>query len=136
MASQTLASLLIHMPRRSVFHVHKVLLQMIQQNFAIPAPPPPRPAKAANGRGKKNPPPPDSTQKTHIWEIRHAGLLGVKYEVAVRSDLFDVASVKAEEGEMSEDGKDILRGVVDSAVLGYASHFFRLNLTHCVGQSW
>lgn len=35
--SQTLASLLIHMPRRSVTHVHSILLQMIQQDFiAVP----------------------------------------------------------------------------------------------------
>ena len=35
--SQTLASLLIHMPRRSLLHVHSVLLQMIRQHFAVPA---------------------------------------------------------------------------------------------------
>lgn len=47
----------------------------------------------------------------HVWEVRHAGLLGIKYEVAVRSDLVDTAE--------EEDGKKILRGVVEAAVLGY-----------------
>ena len=32
--SQTLAYLLLHMPRRSVLHVHNVLLQMIRQEHA------------------------------------------------------------------------------------------------------
>lgn len=42
--------------------------------------------------------------------MRHAGLLGIKYEVAVRSDLVDKAQ--------AEDGKKILCGVVEAAVLG------------------
>ncbi|KAH9063809.1 hypothetical protein EDB83DRAFT_2519959 [Lactarius deliciosus] len=75
--SQTLASLLLHMPRRSVLHVHSVLLQMIRQDFTLPT-------------GAKGP----GTEKSHIWEVRHAGLLGIKYEVAVRSDV-----VEAEGGD-------------------------------------
>lgn len=54
-----------------------------------------------------------------MWEVRHAGLLGVKYEVAVRTDLFETDTVKKEEDDMGEVGKDVLRGVVDAAVLGY-----------------
>ena len=63
------------MPRRSVLHVHSVLLQMIRQDFTLPT--------GANGPGKG---------KSHIWEVRHAGLLGIKYEVAVRSDVVGAAS--------------------------------------------
>ena len=79
--SQTIASLLLHMPRRSVLHVHAVLLQMIRQDFSLPT--------GTNGPGKG---------KAHIWEVRHAGLLGIKYEVAVRSDVVGAASedIKAE----------------------------------------
>ena len=73
--SQTIASLLLHMPRRSVLHVHAVLLQMIRQDFALPT--------GTNGPGNG---------KGHIWEVRHAGLLGIKYEVAVRSDVVGAAS--------------------------------------------
>lgn len=102
--SQTLASLLLHMPRRSVAHVHSILLQMIRQDFtAMPKP--------SQGKLEKG--------KSHIWEVRHAGLLGVKYEVAVRTDLFDTDSVKGEDDDMGEAGKDVLKGVVDAAVLGY-----------------
>ncbi|KAH9934987.1 SNF2 chromatin remodeling protein [Fomitopsis serialis] len=98
--SQTLASLLLHMPRRSVLRVHSILLHMIRQDFQVPVKP-----IISKTRG-----PDRNTDKSHIWEVRHAGLLGIKYEVAVRSDLVSAAK--------SEDGQDLLRGVVDAAVLG------------------
>ncbi|KAG5635827.1 hypothetical protein H0H81_009992 [Sphagnurus paluster] len=100
--SQTLAALLLHMPRRSLTHVHSILLQMIQQNFNVPSN-----TTKLKLMGDKN----------HIWEVRHAGLLGIKYEVAVRGDLFEQASVR-EGDEVEITGRDILRGVVDAAVLG------------------
>lgn len=97
--SQTLASLLLHMPRRSILHVHLVLLQMIRQNFAT----------NISRKSQKE------IDNGLIWEIRHAGLLGIKYEVAVRSDLFE--SVKEESGsEMG--GRNVLEGVVEAAILG------------------
>jgi TATA-binding protein-associated factor len=121
MVSQTLASLLIHMPRRSVLHVHSILLQMIKQDFAIPA-------HTTTKKKSKNANL-EADQKAHVWEVRHAGLLGIKYEVAVRSDLFEADyikkeikqedSIKQEEIEFDDDGKAILRDVVDAAVLGY-----------------
>lgn len=46
---------------------------------------------------------------THVWQVRHAGLLGVKYEVAVRYDLVDVDQ---------EGGRDVLKSVVEAALLG------------------
>ena len=97
--SQTLASLLLHMPHRSLLHVHLVLLQMIRQNFTTNVP---RKSQKEMDNGL-------------IWEIRHAGLLGIKYEVAVRSDLFE--SVKEESGSEMR-GRDILEGVVEAAILG------------------
>jgi TATA-binding protein-associated factor len=42
------------------------------------------------------------------WQVRHTGLGGIKYEVAVRMDLFDDL----------ENGKEVLKGVVDAAVSG------------------
>jgi TATA-binding protein-associated factor len=111
--SQTLASLLLHMPLRSVGHVHSILLQMIRQDFALPS-------KATVGK---------KDDRNHVWEVRHAGLLGIKYEVAVRSDLFDAPK----EEESGDAGKEILQGVVDAAVLGYfSSHGCRtLWITEC-----
>jgi TATA-binding protein-associated factor len=101
--SQTLASLLLHMPRRSVLHVHSVLLQMIRQDFTLPT--------GANGPGK---------EKSHIWEVRHAGLLGIKYEVAVRSDVVEAGAtneeVKIENNSTDEIGVGI--GLVVKAEKG------------------
>ncbi|KAJ8093095.1 TATA-binding protein-associated factor mot1 [Marasmius tenuissimus] len=118
MVSQTLASLLIHMPRRSVLHVHSILLQMIKQEFAVPAT---LATKKRSTKSKNN----DTETKTHVWEVRHAGLLGIKYEVAVRSDLFEAEAIKREikleeeeQVEFDGHGKAILQDVVDAAVLG------------------
>ncbi|TFK29824.1 hypothetical protein FA15DRAFT_690571 [Coprinopsis marcescibilis] len=98
--SQTLASLLIHMPRRSLLHVHSILLQMIRQN-----------SLASPLKGVPNDP-----ERSHVWEARHAGLLGIKYEVAVRNDIFDVVP-KREDGD-TDTGHAILKDVVDAAILG------------------
>jgi len=85
--SQTLAALLLHAPPATTLHVHRILLEMIQQDFPMPP--------SAGGR-------------SHIWEVRHAGLLGVKYEVAVRNDLV-------------AENPEILRDVVQAALLGLKS---------------
>ncbi|KAJ7684613.1 SNF2 superfamily chromatin remodeling protein [Mycena polygramma] len=141
--SQTLAALLLHMPRRSVSHVHAILLQMIQQDVPAPL----TNGRAGKGKGKPKGAPAEA-DKTHVWEVRHAGLLGIKYEVAVRSDLFaskagvkmedamvvdseekqDDGLVKQEEGAVKredegdsnfdETGREVLRGVVEAAILG------------------
>ncbi|KAI0078954.1 SNF2 chromatin remodeling protein [Panus rudis PR-1116 ss-1] len=104
--SQTLASLLLHMPRRSVMHVHSILLQMIRQDFA-----PPANQAATKTPGRK-------TAAGHVWEVRHAGLLGIKYEVAVRKDLVEPIKSELSNGEIAENGREILKGIVDAAVLG------------------
>lgn len=93
------------MPLRSVGHVHSILLQMIRQEFTLPSK-----VKV----GKKD-------DRNHVWEVRHAGLLGIKYEVAVRSDLFDAPK----DEESGEAGRAILTGVVDAAVLGYINFLGR-----------
>jgi hypothetical protein len=76
---------------------------MIQQDFPIPM--------QSTKRKSREP-------KNHIWEVRHAGLLGIKYEVAVRGDLFDRHAMKQEE-ESVENDREVLRGVVAAAILGY-----------------
>ncbi|THH06208.1 hypothetical protein EW145_g4240 [Phellinidium pouzarii] len=112
MVSQTLASLLLHMPRRSVLHVHNILLQMIKQDFRLdPSSPDVKASRGTNGHNRSN-------GKQHVWEVRHAGLLGIKYEVAVRADLVEDRSVKVEGDDGLTSGKEVLRGVVDAAVLG------------------
>jgi TATA-binding protein-associated factor len=129
-ASQTLASLLLHMPKRSVLRVHTVFLSMIRQDFVAPKKPSSKPTGRRGSKKKQQ-----KQERTDLWEVRHVGLLGIKYEMAVRSDLFDDedAEVKVENGDVkmedtdlrltgtsgSEmDGKQILQDVVDSALLG------------------
>lgn len=109
--SQTLASLLIHMPRRSVLHVHSILLQMIKQDFTTSSGRKIAKLKGEHGSHRKE-------VNQYVWEVRHAGLLGIKYEVAVRSDLVEEESVKQEVNEGLPSGKDVLKGIVDAAVLG------------------
>jgi TATA-binding protein-associated factor len=77
---------------------------MIRQDFTIPR----------NGSKSKR-----DTERGHIWEVRHAGLLGIKYEVAVRSDLFETDPVKQENHQVDDTGRQVLEGVVDAAILGY-----------------
>lgn len=112
--SQSLASLLLHMPRRSILHVHDILLQMIlQANIQAPSASNGHLAPdMTNGNGnmsKRKGKGKSTTTPTHVWQVRHAGLLGIKYEVAVRNDLVDVEQ---------EGGKDVLKGVVEAALLG------------------
>jgi TATA-binding protein-associated factor len=100
------------MPRRSVSHVHAILLQMIRQDFAVTT---------------------TDTEKGHVWEVRHAGLLGIKYEVAVRSDLFEGKSNQEEgdgfdfygTGVLSDDAV-ILWCVIGSQISFYHSKPFFL----------
>ncbi|KAF8744257.1 chromatin remodeling protein, partial [Rhizoctonia solani] len=99
--SQSLAALLLHMPRRSVLHVHSILLQMIGQGGSKPSQDE-KPTKTRVNESKHATP-------GVVWEVRHAGLLGLKYEVAVRRDLVDTSR---------EDARDILQGVVDAALIG------------------
>ena len=86
------------MPRRSVLHVHSVLLQMIRQDFTLPT--------GAKGPGK---------EKSHIWEVRHAGLLGIKYEVAVRSDVVE-AERDAQDGDKAKGSFDTRVSVTAEAI--------------------
>jgi TATA-binding protein-associated factor len=99
------------MPSRSLKHVHGILLDMAQQSFTK-----------------------EGSAKPYIWQVRHGGMLGLKYEVAVRRDLLlDVkdeemkanldtdpeqlhSAVDGENGVASRH--EVLRSVVSSAVLG------------------
>ncbi|GAC99874.1 hypothetical protein PHSY_007477 [Pseudozyma hubeiensis SY62] len=123
-ASQTLACLLPHMPESSILSVHNVLLQMIRQDHAAEGASTDFAAGFAAKRGKKG----------YVWEVRHAGLLGLKYEVVVKKDLLmssttvksEAAVVKKEEVDqepLSEesaviDTAKMLRDVVEVAILG------------------
>jgi len=81
-----MGALLRYMSSQGVENVHKVLLRMIYQTDLI-----------------------DS--QSNIWEVRPAGMLGLKYAVAVRKDLVNV----------------LLDGTVGAVILGYAISFVLIN---------
>jgi len=122
MISQTLASLLIHMPRRSVLHVHAMLLQMIQQDFVIP-----KASVSVSRKTRQKSRVVVEEQRSHVWEVRHAGLLGIKYEVAVRSDLFEGDFHVKQEDNVAQS---ILQDVVEAAILGSVIMKMQSMLTH------
>jgi len=78
-AGQALASVLVHLPARHVGQVHAVLVGMVRQDWLGPTHAGGGAAAAKEG----------TRARGYAWEVRHAGLLGLKYEVAVRPDLFD-----------------------------------------------
>lgn len=100
-AAQTLGVVLKYISNPGVKEIHQTLMGMVKQPWAK--------------RGKES----DNLQKAEkfAWEVRHAGLLGLKYEVAVRGDLL---SVKVE-GDIKPDVEmgdfNLLDDVVNAAIL-------------------
>ncbi|KAG0207805.1 TATA-binding protein-associated factor mot1 [Mortierella sp. GBA30] len=85
--SQTLGALLRHMSDEGVKNTLGVLMRLIYQKDVFE----------------------EDVERDYIWEVRHAGLLGLKYAVAVRRDLLDNDSAYA---------VDMLENVVKAVVLG------------------
>ena len=118
-AAQALGVLLKYLSNEGISEVHSTLVAMVRQDWA-------KRGKDAAGavKGEK-----------FSWEVRHAGLLGLKYEVAVRKDLlvdaeptkleFDAKPTKSElDQDVKPDISDIdsarpmlLNDVVEAAVL-------------------
>ncbi|ORX93031.1 hypothetical protein K493DRAFT_316207 [Basidiobolus meristosporus CBS 931.73] len=105
--SQTLGALAKHMSPKGIELVEKCLLQLIHQHEF----------KAANGNAAGS-----------IWEVRHAGLLGLKYLVAVRKDLVELVINGAVGAVVMglKDNDDDVRAVSASTLLPIADSFVRL----------
>ncbi|CAG8552936.1 1718_t:CDS:10, partial [Gigaspora rosea] len=102
--SQTMGALLRYMSSQGVESVHKVLLQMIYQTDV-------------------------QGDKPSIWEVRHAGMLGLKYAVAVRKDLVN-AILDGTVGAVIlglKDNDDDVRAVAASILIPIAEHFVTLS---------
>lgn len=121
-AAQALATLLPRMPLSSIVSVQRILIDMVEQGGAPPSRGldgaraiskiPTKVGKGVEERGK------------YVWQVRHAGLLGLKYLVAVKGDLLRHGDVTKSELQMELDEKPIrshalLKGVLDAALLGY-----------------
>ncbi|CAG8553691.1 13638_t:CDS:10, partial [Dentiscutata heterogama] len=102
--SQTMGALLRYMSPQGVESVHKVLLQMIYQTDV-------------------------QGDKPSIWEVRHAGMLGLKYAVAVRKDLVNTI-LDGTVGAVIlglKDNDDDVRAVAASILIPIAEHFVTLS---------
>ncbi|CAO3616747.1 unnamed protein product [Cunninghamella echinulata] len=102
--SQTLGVVLQYMQPESVVKVHATLLKLIAQDD---------PAFASKS----------------IWEVRHAGLLGLKYTVAVRKDLVE-SLVEGTTGAVIlglKDHDDDVRAVSASTLLPITAEFVRMS---------
>ncbi|OCF37798.1 TATA-binding protein-associated factor [Kwoniella heveanensis BCC8398] len=106
-AAQALGVVIKYIDIAGVQEIHTTLMGMVRQPWA-------KRGKEAEGRDKS---------EKFAWEIRHAGLLGLKYEVAVRGDLLGVSSdenVKMEvdvKPDVEKVELDLLKDVVAAAVL-------------------
>ncbi|TYJ54026.1 hypothetical protein B9479_005360 [Cryptococcus floricola] len=96
-AAQTLGLLIKHIPLSYLPEIHHTLMQMVQQPWA-------KRGKEAE-KAKKG--------EKFAWEVRHAGLLGLMYEVALRGDLL---GVKKEE-VVDMEALNLLEDVVNAAIL-------------------
>ncbi|RUP50793.1 hypothetical protein BC936DRAFT_137667 [Jimgerdemannia flammicorona] len=109
--SQTLGVLLQYMTSISVEQVHRTLLQLIYQTDPC--------------FGNRS-----------IWEVRHAGLLGLKYTVAVRRDLVG-SLVEGTVGAVVlglRDHDDDVRAVSAATMLPITTDFVQLSPTERVRQ--
>ncbi|WWC90834.1 uncharacterized protein L201_005771 [Kwoniella dendrophila CBS 6074] len=106
-AAQALGIVLKYIDITGVKEIHTTLMGMVKQPWA-------KRGKAAEGLDKS---------EKFTWEVRHAGLLGLKYEVAVKGELLGtskLADVKME-GDVKPDIEatelDILKDVVEAGSL-------------------
>jgi TATA-binding protein-associated factor len=93
------------MPKRSLYTTHEILLKMARQDFSA-----------------------EDAGMPYVWQVRHGGMLGLKYEVAVRRDIFVDETKQEEKAASVANGStpekdstkstDFLRSVVSTAILG------------------
>ena len=103
-AGQALGILLKYLSDEAVLEVHHALLTMVRQPWA-------RRGKDTSGKER-------TEGEKFRWEVRHAGLLGLKYEVAVRGDLLQApVRVKSEGEDVKPETGSLLQDVVDAAIL-------------------
>lgn len=115
-ASQTLAALAVHTPEPSALRIVDLLSSMVRQD------------EVRNELERQAQQDPESRKgkRNYYWEVKHAGLLGLKYMVAVRRDLFEKED--REKANSLEDTslsiqsvpsrQQRIEAVLDTAILG------------------
>ncbi|SGY46516.1 BQ5605_C001g00442 [Microbotryum silenes-dioicae] len=119
-AAQALATLLPCMAVSSVVLVQRLLIAMIDQDGA-----PPSRALSDKRDADFAPEPNVGRRVNYAWQVRHSGLLGLKYLVTVKGDMLRTKAepAKAVKPEASIDGSQpiataLLKEVIDAALLG------------------
>ncbi|KAK4058278.1 TATA-binding protein-associated factor mot1 [Microbotryomycetes sp. JL221] len=124
-ASQALATLLPVMRAPSVVQVQRILIDMVSQGGAPPTAAGLDARSTNNGNNSSS-----ATRPKYVWQVRHSGLVGLKYLVAVKGDLLRATSsasvIKHVEDEDQKPPLDalnvepnfLLKSAVDAAVLG------------------
>lgn len=79
-AGQALGSMMKWMEIGSIMKAHRVLLEMIRQDFLLD-----EDASQIGSNALKA----KRGVKGYAWEVRHAGLLGLRYEVTIRKDVLE-----------------------------------------------
>lgn len=115
-AGQALGVLLKYLPDHASYEVHSTLIEMVRQPWA----------KRGKATKEESGSILNEAGDKFRWEVRHAGLLGIKYEVAVRGDLL-TRPAKLENGldDVKPAVSGLLQGVVDTALLAYVKITFR-----------
>lgn len=70
------------MPIESVINVQAILIAMVRQNGTPPS------GGLDDSARQVVPNEPRKEKGKYVWQVRHSGLLGLKYLVAVRSQIF------------------------------------------------
>lgn len=120
------------MPPSSIVSVQRILIDMVEQDGA-----PPSLGLSDKLEQQKAITIDDKSQRgKYVWQVRHSGLLGLKYLVAVKGDMLRIdiggedvemkaeedvkpASVKMEDVSIDPStSHTLLKNVVDAALLG------------------
>jgi TATA-binding protein-associated factor len=117
------------MPLESVISVQAILINMVRQNGAPPSSG--LDVSAISNASVE----PRKGKGMYVWQVRHSGLLGLKYLVAVRSGIFRTLpkeiAIKLEDEDVKPELDDnlkpvrqetapdvLLKSVVEAALIG------------------
>jgi TATA-binding protein-associated factor len=110
-AAQALASLLKSMPEAEALKTHAALVEMVRQDWVVTEAGQQADIKPSSGLAACR------RYKGYAWEVRHAGLLGLKWLLSVRADLLLSSSDAMSDEKSSAQPTALLRDSVELAIL-------------------
>jgi len=110
-AAQALASLLKSMPEAEALKTHAALVEMVRQDWVVTEAGQQADIKPSSGLAACR------RYKGYAWEVRHAGLLGLKWLLSVRADLLLSSSDAMSDEKSNVKPTALLRDSVELAIL-------------------